>query len=445
MNFLNTIQSIIVKHVSCATEYLLYFLIVLIPFSIRFVFESPLNYQTGAYSDFTSLSLYISDFILMGFIVLVALFHMKQSRIPRIFLYSIITSIAWLGLELYLQSSSTHIPLQIYFSVRVIFLLVLAVSIGKVNVSREKIAALFSLLGVTQALLAIAQFYLQKSIGLYLLGESHLGPDILGVAKIVAHGTKLIRGYGTFPHPNLLAAFLVCSTILNLYLIVRSSQKSRDIFLYIGLIINIFGLFITLSRGGLLGLAFSLTTILLLFIWNKEYTPAKKVIIPIFIAIGVAIVILHPYLNTRTTISDSATKERLFYNEIGESIIKVNPIVGVGAGTSVLHMKQYSSLELSPWEIQPIHNYWLILWTEWGYGSIAIMLLLIYPIFALFKRGMSLWSKFLAGIGIGFLTLFTFDHYFYTIWPTQLLLWLIIGLIIREIYVSTTYDTVSRS
>jgi len=149
----------------------------------------------------------------------------------------------------------------------------------------------------------------------------------------------------------------------------------------------------------------------------------------------ISIAVLFPFLDTRVTITDNSTKERLFYNEIGTRIISNNIFTGVGIGTSVLHMKQYSNQELQPWEVQPIHNYWLILWAEWGIGAICPIILLLYPIFALIKRESTIWGRFLIGILAGFMVVFLLDHYFYTIWQTQLLLWIILGLALREIQI----------
>lgn len=439
MTDLVAIRNFASKHVARATQALLFILVALIPFSVRYVFESPLAYHTGAYSDFTSFSIYLSDFVLLALISLVALFHMKHP-LPKFWTFSALAALLWLFLELFLQSKD-FLSLPLYFSARIALLITFTAAVSQISVSRERLSWVFSILGTIQALIATTQFYLQKSLGLYYIGESRLDPETLGVAKIVAHGTKLIRGYGTFPHPNLLAAFLVTTTLLNLYLISKSTQKSRGIMLTIMLFMQVFGLFVTMSRGGIIAFGIGLSTLAVLFLIKKRVSEARKSIMISLVAIAVTVGILAPYLSTRTTISDSATKERLFYTEIGKNIVSENPIFGVGAGLSVLHMEQFSPQKLEPWEVQPIHNYWLILWSEWGIGSLAKLILLILPIILLLKRELTAWRITLASIGVSFFALFLIDHYFYTIWPTQLLLWLIIGLILREII----YDKLSQT
>lgn len=113
---------------------------------------------------------------------------------------------------------------------------------------------LFASLTGVQSLLALWQFIIQKSVGLKILGEQVLSPQILGVAKIVSGGTKLIRGYGTFPHPNLLSAFLVTGVLFTAYLMLETSKKWTKLLLSFLLLLNIMGLAITFSRSAYLAL-----------------------------------------------------------------------------------------------------------------------------------------------------------------------------------------------
>ncbi len=438
MSWIETIR----RHVPHATQYLLFLLIVSIPFSIRHVFSSTWNFQTGAYSDFTSLSIYMSDLLIVA-IIIFFIFSLKRfyiyNTLPKLWVYVSCGAIGWLFLELILNLHNPNLPLQVYFSFRFIILIALAFVITQIQVSREKIAALFVGLGVIQSAIAIYQFYFQKSLGLYLLGESHLDPNTLGVAKIVYHGTKLVRAYGTFPHPNLLSAFLVIAVAFNLYLIAIYYQLPRGKWLYVSLAINIFGLFLTLSRGGIIASAIILSILGLILLAQRNFKSLKRLIIPGVAGLILASLILMPYLSTRTTVSDLSTKERLFYDEIGEKIIADKPFFGTGFGTSVLHMEQYSYEKLEVWQKQPIHNFYLISWAEWGIGSIMLLLLIIYPVCLLFMRKFDHWQLILGSMGVALLFIFLLDHYFYTIWPTQVLLWVIVGLILREF----TYDKLS--
>lgn len=442
---LNTIKSDrIQKLVSRATEYLFYLLICLIPFSIRHVFDTQWNFTTGAYSDFTSLSIYLSDLVIITLITLLFIKKQSQETNSHNFLhkwqYISVALVSWLAILLIFTS---QFQLQLYFSLRLTILIIFAFLIRRINVPRENIAWLFTILGLFQSIISIAQFYLHKSIGLYFVGESHLSPTMYGVAKIVSHGTVLIRGYGTFPHSNLLSAFLVVSTLLNLYLIIKTYQQHvkfrQMVLLNMILLVNIFGVFTAFSRGGLIALFLGIAGLISILLINKRYSELLRIIVPCGTAVIIAITILNPYLLSRTSFSDNSTKERMFYNHIGLKMVKDKPISGLGTGLSVLHMKQYSKTDLKPWEIQPIHNFYLISWAEIGVGAILLIILIIFPILLLFKglfrkaSSLNYWNLATLSILGAFIVLFMVDHYFYTIWPTQILLWLFVGLALNSV------------
>jgi len=119
---------------------------------------------------------------------------------------------------------------------------------------------------------------------------------------------------------------------------------------------------------------------------------------------------------------------------------KNNPIFGVGMGESVLHMEQYSGLRLEPWEKQPPHNYFIIAAAELGIGGALILLWIFLSHFwGLIKKiksevnpGLVTFHLLLVTVLATFLLLMQFDHYFYTLQQTQLLLWMILGIISAE-------------
>lgn len=429
MNLATTIKNFREKHASRATTYLLYFLIALIPFSVRHVFETSWNQRLGFYSDFTVISLYISDLVL-GLLIVLALLKFKSFSVPKVWLYTALSLVAWLILELIIQNHETF-SLQLYFSLRFMALLCLTAIVANVQVSREKISWFFSGLSIIQSVIGSYQYIFQKSIGLSLIGESPLGHYLPNIANIVSHGTKIIRSYGTFPHPNVLAGFLVIGILFNLYLLTKKHQLPRGIILYLALAINILAIFLTFSRGGLLGLSVALVLTMLFMLINKHFSELRRLIPPIILGFSISILVVFPHLDARATVSDNASKQRLVFNEIGDRMISANPITGLGLRTSLFHMKQYSSTPLEQWEIQPIHNYFLISWAELGFGAIAILILILFPISTLFKKKMGIWNIILLGVGSGILVLFLLDHYFYTIWQTQVLLWVYLGVCLQ--------------
>ena len=84
--------------------------------------------------------------------------------------------------------------------------------------------------GFLQSLIAIYQFVVQRSVFTSpilakITGESIIGPQIPGVAKIVVDSEKIIRAYGTFPHPNILGGFLIFTLLITIYLYLEHKKS----------------------------------------------------------------------------------------------------------------------------------------------------------------------------------------------------------------------------
>lgn len=136
--------------------------------------------------------------------------------------------------------------------------------------------------GLIQAIIGIAQFALQHSVGLSWLKESFINPQLPGVAKIVIGDDIFIRAYGFMPHPNLLALYLGISLVL----LTAYPHIFRKMFhvehLYRRYIYRttyatlLFGLIFSFSKAGILA---SLAGIFsLLYILSKNNVPRGTIL-----------------------------------------------------------------------------------------------------------------------------------------------------------------------
>lgn len=420
----------------------LFFLLFLISifFPIRYVVPTASSYATGLFSDFTSISLYSSDIFL--FIAFFFILWYNYKYFIKIFSFPHILAIFWLILLVLLQYKSIS-GLNIWFLIK--FLEISVVSYGTTAILFSQIDLktkhLFFLLlvslGTLQACIALLQFINQSSVGLNLIGEQVIGPSLWGVGKIVSDGTTYIRGYGTFPHPNPLSAFLVASIFANIYLLNSTTwKKSIKIWLNLALFINVLGLTTAFSRGAFLALGIGLLVYFGLLIIKQGIQGNTYTFLKVFLACGIAFLIFKPFLFSRATVSDQAIVERGIYNQTALKMIKDKPFTGVGIGESVLHMEQYSPVPLNPWQIQPIHNFFLLSAAELGIiGAVILIWILLSHLKSLIyilKSKFDPYFLLLTSIFISFLVLMMFDHYFYTLQPTQMLLWIILGLIAAE-------------
>lgn len=423
------------ENVSRATNFILILIICCIVFPIRYVFHTTTQNLLGDYSDFTALSIYSIDFLLITFIGL-TLFHVKLNRLPKKFLMLFSSLLAWLVLE-FLFNHFVSVELGVFSTIHIILAIALSLAIAISFVPRETISWVFIILGITQTTIGLIQFGSQHSLGLNFFGESPLNLFSYGVAKIVAHGTTILRPYGTFPHSNIFGIFLLMATLQNLYLILKSQQNYQKItkyLLYLTLSINILGIFLSFSRISIICLFFSIFA--MWYFYSNNGNRLKEIRLkPILFSISLSLVLLVPtfsLLNRSSSLQENSIKERISANDFALKSIYNSPLIGTGSGQSLLHMKQQNP-DLKSWELIPTHNFWLISTTELGFGAVFMFLLILLPIIGLFKRKFTIWIVTLISTLLAFFIASMFDHYFYTVWQSILLFWIFIGLAIREV------------
>ena len=435
-----------INKLNIAQIFFLLFLVSLF-FQVRYIFPNQTAFQTGAYSDFTSISLYLSDIFLLltwcfSFLPRGGVIFLKEIRS-----LGIITLIAWLIYGLVWRFSSLT-SLNWWFFVKYLELIVAygtSVFLFRKTGIKPLFIGLFIALSSSQSILALWQFYIQRSVGgiIHRLGESVLSPKMLGIAKIVSSGTEYIRGYGTFPHPNLLSAFLFTSVLLCIYKFVISIAPRAKVIYSLALLVNLLGLTVTFSRAAFLALAIGLIILLSFLLFSKDMISNRekfRLLAILFLSVIICFAIFQPFLATRATVTDDASLQRIFYAKIGLKMVEQHPVMGLGIGDSMLHMNQYSPIPLQSWQIQPIHNYFLLAAAEVGIvGALILLWIFLSHINSLWRRiktekdfSEKFFKLTLLLIFIGYLILMQFDHYFYTLQQTQMLLWLTLGIIATE-------------
>lgn len=247
---------------------------------------------------------------------------------------------------------------------------------------------------VGESLLAIGQFIFSKTLGFWILGERTFTLSTPGIAKFDFYGREFLRPYGTFPHPNVLAGFILIALML--------LPKRRWTLMLSGLTI-----LLTVSRVVLIA---GFTAVL--FIFKKN----RKLII-------LFILFLLPILYTRyfsIFTYDSLTflrREQLLFTAF--DLWSRYPLFGVGLNNFI--PTAADALLTGPSRfLQPAHNIFLLSLSETGIvGLTGLTLLIVYPIFKR-KKFLLVWSVII------FLGLF--DHYFLTLPQGYRLLFLVWGL-----------------
>src|ERR1051326_955932 len=274
-------------------------------FPIRYVFPTHFSYQTGLFSDFTSISLYLSDILLFT----TWIFVLPRGRS----FYHVVKPLKWIALWailVFCLHFNQDWPLSLFFLGKLLEMIVaygtIVVIFKETNLKTAFLSLFVTLAGI-QSLLALDQFFLQHPIGLFKLGEQQLFPNAWGVAKVVVDGTAYIRGYGTFPHPNLLSAFLIASIFIGIYLFNKSQKLWAKAIIGGLILINILGLTVTFSRAAYLAFACGLVIFFGYHFIKKQWTTGQATtVVLILISLMLSFGIFHKFLASRATVSDQA-------------------------------------------------------------------------------------------------------------------------------------------
>lgn len=305
------------------------------------------------------------------------------------------------------------------------------------SLSRRVFLVLF--LGVlAETLIASGQFLHGSTLGLWILGERSFTISTPGIAKFDFYGFQFLRPYGTFPHPNVLAGYLLVIMVLWLQFAVYNSSKKRitdnvykaklekagklkplvSNLTKITMLLCGFTIFITMSRAVLL------TGFLSMFLLLEKRWRTLLVL---------SLVVLSPILFIRFSSLfnfDSLTvlrREEL----IGSAwqLFLKSPLFGIGLNNFIPAMATNMIIGPSRF-LQPVHNIILLALSETGIvGMIGLIFLVGYPIAKLLKLPPKPYHKYpILMIWVIILFLGMFDHYFLTLPQGYRLFFLVWGL-----------------
>ncbi len=383
---------------------LFYGAIFLLPFQISTIIFQPDIYLSGQANQFNNATLYLTDIL----VILSAIFFFpkkskKELSIGDKRITIVLATIAVIILAL--NFSNDIFPMHWMLFRILIFAIIYLLLINKIA-TQDSLTKVLILAGTFQSIIAIMQFGEQKSIGLSFLGEPNL--EASNIAKIDVNDSKIIRSYGTMPHPNILAGFLTISVILGM--------KFKKWMPLIGLCIV--GIILTFSRSAMVAIAICM----LLFTIANIRQLKKYYIYALIGVIAVSIAVFFTYPSLKSHIfSTYEINERLESIPIAISMIEGN-LLGVGWQNSSNLMQQYTEEKIKPWDYQPIHNIYLLITAELGIFGIALVLFLI---FYSITSGKDPTIKY-ALIALCIIGLF--DHYLYTLYQGQVIAIIIISI-----------------
>lgn len=396
----------------------------------------------GAHTEFGVMSLYGAELLLVAALIVGGALDRKwwaidQKRQLPVRLGAIVLVVATLGAafadrSLFSFSMVTHLALA--------YALFTAVLIDRVSTKHLLFAFVASL--VAPLALGFVQVFGGSSPANSWLGLAFRDASQLGDAVFTVGGDRMLRAYGTFPHPNVFGGFLGVGLFAwwgAMASVRRGWDKRKHLVITsVGTIVLIIGMLLTGSRSAFLGLFVGLALVFVV-----KSIPSMKVARPAAAILGIFAVfgsLLASFYLTDLASSirgggiheeRSLTERVALYEDFVPFMAATNPVVGHGLGSYVLSLSD-SNPGKSVFDYQPVHNVFLLILAELGFLGLAAMLCwgasVAWMNVSRFPHRDALYAF---GMGNVILMIAFFDHYLWSSWSGLALIAFAMGMMVR--------------
>ncbi|MBI2051023.1 MAG: O-antigen ligase family protein [Parcubacteria group bacterium] len=434
------------KFLNAVIQYGILLFVFLIPWQARLMLvPGSIN---GAYWEYGTRSLYATEALL--FVILLAVvvkgaayimrskprFSMRRLASPA---GALVVFLVWAGASVF-WSIDREVALEhwlVLIEAGAVFVIFVSGAIPLRTLSWSIILS-----GSIQAVLGFVQFRMQEAAGGAWLGMAYQHASILGTSVVETDAMRLLRAYGSFPHPNMLGGWLALSLLLAM------REVKRTPLTYIAIAFLSAGLAVTFSRGA--WLAFGVGFALLVAAWMRPNSPACNQAGARGRFFFLPLLIIALFVGTLAVAYPEPFKERIFGGNrleaksveerasgIAEAwqLIKQHPITGVGIGNYGLAVHRDIDASKPAYYYQPVHNVFLLAWAELGLVGLVLMTIFLLSLRTLALKGEAILSSRQGWLSAGvfllpLMVLALFDHYLWSLYP---------GMMIGAVYLAIFY------
>jgi len=349
------------------------------PFSLRFVVYEQFSYRFGNFNPFVTGFLYLPE-ILLGVIFILWVFEklklknknlkLKWNWLQALLLLFVVNA----GIITFLNGD---LVLFGFFALGIIEAIIIYRLIVDQLLPPKTVVKILIGAASLQIAWGWLQWKLNHSLGLTWLGEAVVSSETMGVAKTnIAEGVKQIRPYGSFLHPNILAAYLMVIMFISLSYLKKYHLLCWSIILTGGIYFthSMAAAIVTLLGFGI--------AILYSFLKDIKHRKTISLLILIVLILANAWFFKNSYA---VSMSDTSWQERLDQNVISHNMFTNNSL-GVGVGNFTLEMENYTADKLMPWEFQPVHNTYFLILNEVGIQGLILLLIAIVITFGRYRK-----------------------------------------------------------
>ena len=382
------------------------------------------SYVRGIRIDYLSPTLYVTDVLIFLFFAF-SIFNFKFSIKSKFSISKLALITAFLSVGIVFSKSPTSGFYGLLKLLEFIFLGFYTAANFK-NLKKEIVLILFLTGILFESLLSIAQFINHGSLQgiFYFFGERFFNSQTPGIANVSLNGALVLRPYGTFSHPNVLAGYLAIAMAIAISNLKNNISKIRRIFYFTSIAIGTVAIFLTLSRiATVLWIVLLAYSLIYAFMKQKSKFSFFYFLFSIFalvLAISMFVISSFSFRFTSIHFYDESVVQRGALIKDSLAMIKKHPVFGVGLNNFLANLPTSEKL-------QPVHNIFFLVLAETGFLGLGLF---IWFLIKTFKRIINHESviKSMLIILSSILVLGMFDHYFLTLQQGQLLFSFVLGL-----------------
>ena len=404
---------------------LFWLLVFLLPLQLGRHFWPNFSLVLGIRVDYLSPTIYLTDILIFLILILWSfdlIFNSKFSifHFSKRYWWVVVIFIFFLVNALLAQNSGV----ALYKFVKIVEFSFLGLYIAKNHYTPSAIRYPLILAVAYSSIIAIAQFIKQASLGgaFWWLGERTFNVATPGIAKAIINGELMMRPYGTFPHPNVLAGFILVSMIL-IGMGCQTKGVRRKILYWVAMSLGVVAIVLSFSRSVW---AVGLLTCFWLVIRGWRKIKIKKsmfyVLCSMFFIVGL-LVYFGPSFST-----NEAFFQRWQLIKAAVLMIKSASLTGVGLNNFIVRLPDYWPMTGFTYWLQPVHNIYLLIAAETGIVGLLIFLWFLFLTLKRLSHSLSIGHYPLVISLTAILLLGLVDHYWLTLQQPQLLFTIILGL-----------------
>jgi hypothetical protein len=389
-------------------------------------------------NDFTTINLDGFDLILIGLLVVFVLEWYQRTTTPH--WLPLTLGLGIMMLTLFSAYWADDRSVSFYYWLHLCAGLGLMAIISHSHLSARTIGWALVTTGLLQTTVVFWQWCTQTVTASKWLGlAEHLAWES-GPAVVMTTTGRWLRAYGTLPHPNTTAAWLVITWLAAMWLWAQRPPLRQQRWLLLCNTVLTAGLVLTFSRAALLVFG----VIIIAMWWLAK---ANRTIL--LTSAGTALmlgIVLWPLVTSRVQPNNSIieqlslTERATQYQQAGQLLVRYWP-TGSGIG-------QYTIVDNSKTEPQrqPLHNVPLMIVIELGiFGAITWYALIVTTVTGALRQPqrLNIALRWLVASTLACVALSLFDHYFWTNFSLFFAFCLLLGLLMKYSKVSQNHVTAS--